>query len=189
MNIGKIFQSQEANNLFAMQKNVAVEGTDSEKSQSVQPLDKKSDVLEISKTVQNDSRQQDEEKNPELERLEQMADDLSIYREQWESSQESAKAQAEEIEILIKCIKISVSIISGDKVPQDDKQFLFEHQPDMYANAIILARKKESPDEKDSVLEDDDKDSFLDDMKKALGEDNISAEGVLSAIGDSGLIF
>ena len=63
------------------------------------------------------------------------------------------------LKVLELCQKIAASIMKGDKVPPEDLKFLMENDPDGYRLAMAMRRHKEDPEEVDSVLEDEDKNS------------------------------
>jgi len=63
---------------------------------------------------------------------------------------------------LIKCIQIAMRIMSGDSVPNKDKSFLAEHEPQMYSNAMLLKQKNDKPKKYDSILEDEKHDTTID---------------------------
>ena len=52
-------------------------------------------------------------------------------------------------------MKISASIIKGDKVPLKDLKFLMENDPAGYKLAMALRKEKKDPEEVESVLEDE----------------------------------
>lgn len=53
----------------------------------------------------------------------------------------------------IKCLEIAMRIISGDHVPPKDKQFLMEHEPELFMRAQLLKRQKDNPKKYKSLLE------------------------------------
>ncbi len=56
----------------------------------------------------------------------------------------------------LKCIKIALRIIKGDKVPLKDMVFLAEKEPGMYSNAILLKENNENPKKHKSIIGDED---------------------------------
>ena len=68
-------------------------------------------------------------------------------------------ALSQGLKVLELCQKIAASIMKGDKVPLKDLRFLMENDPDGYRLAMAMRRHKEDPEEVDSVLEDEDKNS------------------------------
>lgn len=76
----------------------------------------------------------------------------------WEMNE--AKKQAEEfgkgLEVLRKCLIISMLIIAGDIVSLEDHRFLRENEPEMYFKAITLRRVREDPREYKRISEEKD---------------------------------
>ncbi len=77
--------------------------------------------------------------------------------EQLEASRSEVEAAEEMWDAKLKCLKISGSIISGNNVPGSDYRYLMEHDPELYALSISSRVQKDDPEDKDSVLSDDDK--------------------------------
>lgn len=121
------------------------------------------------------------------EAFEQMKALLAQSTQQWEQVKEQNESQNEAAKIKLKCIRIANNIMSGDKVPMKDIQFLQKHEPELYQTAILLARRKDDPEERASELDDDDRksESTADNISKAFGGDNVSADGVIAAISEA----
>ena len=64
--------------------------------------------------------------------------ELDSLRQQAISANEQAKAQAEEMEQKLKCLKIANNLISGKQVPLQDLQYLQKHDQTTYAKALTL---------------------------------------------------
>lgn len=80
---------------------------------------------------------------------------------------------------LLKCIKIALRIMNGDRVPRKDEKFLAEKQPQMYSNAVMLRREREYYKKYKSVLDDEegnDKDSKVDDDSPVKSESQTTPE-------------
>ena len=80
---------------------------------------------------------------------------------------------------LLKCIKIALRIMNGDRVPRKDEKFLAEKQPQMYSNAVMLRREREYYKKYKSVLDDEDnndKDSKVDDDNSVKSESQSTPE-------------
>lgn len=60
-----------------------------------------------------------------------------------------------QMKVMEACMKISASIIKGDKVPLKDLKFLMENDPAGYKLAMALRKEKKDPEEVESVLEDE----------------------------------
>ncbi|HML38588.1 MAG TPA: hypothetical protein PKA19_14405 [Bacillota bacterium] len=91
----------------------------------------------------------------EQEKLKKAAEQMKAMRAQMKQAEESAKAEQDELKALITCMEISRRIISGDKVPPKDHQYLMEHDMGLYARSIMLRRFKEDPYEYDQLSEDE----------------------------------
>lgn len=72
-----------------------------------------------------------------------------------ESSNEQAESFSESVESLSKCMLIAARIIAGDNVPKSDSSFLYENQPEMYLQAIMLRSQKEDAKNHKSLLEEE----------------------------------
>lgn len=70
---------------------------------------------------------------------------------------------------LVKCIKISMRIIAGDNVPEQDEAYLLEHFPEMYSSAMTFRRQKEDAKNYDSLIEDDKNDN-----EAVIAEDRVT---------------
>jgi len=68
---------------------------------------------------------------------------------------ESAEDSNSPLKIQLQCFIIAMRIISGDNVPNKDRAFLAEHEPEMLGRALLLARAKEKPKDFKSILEDE----------------------------------
>lgn len=69
------------------------------------------------------------------------------------TSNEEDDGEVDPLKIHIMCLEISRRIISGDKVPQSDYDFLLENDPEMYARSITMRVLKENPKEYKSLSE------------------------------------
>lgn len=79
------------------------------------------------------------------------------------SMQDDLKAQMKQSEdegsayqTYIKCMRIALRIMNGDEVPEEDRKFLMDNEPELYAKAITLRMEKEDPEEYDSLLTEED---------------------------------
>ena len=60
-----------------------------------------------------------------------------------------------EIDIKIKCFKIYLRMIKGDKVPLKDKNYLMKHEPKLYTNALLFKKEKDKPKKHESLVKDE----------------------------------
>lgn len=89
------------------------------------------------------------------QKLEEQENFLSFLQQQLDSIKEQEKAGEEGWESFGKCLEIAGRIAAGDNVPQQDMQYLQEHNPDLFMKAMLLRRPKEDPEDYESVLEDE----------------------------------
>ncbi|NLZ83728.1 MAG: hypothetical protein GX915_08690 [Clostridiales bacterium] len=92
-------------------------------------------------------------------------------QEQLKQAHESADAAGESFESLGKCIQIAMRIVSGDKVPIQDEQYLMENNMELYSMAMNMRMIKEDPKEWDSLLDEDKKTMSLQDNTMDTGID------------------
>jgi len=86
---------------------------------------------------------------------------LEEFKEMMKQLRESSDGKNPYID-RIKCIQIAMRIMSGDNVPNKDKYFLAENEPQMYSNALLLRKQNDKPKDYDSILEDDEGDAMID---------------------------
>ncbi len=88
--------------------------------------------------------------------------DNSELTKQLNAANETAEKQLEDSENLRKCMLIAIRMMSGDKVPSTDQQFLKERNFGMYKQAVTLSSvsEKENPKTYKSVLSDEDKEKM-----------------------------
>ena len=118
----------------------------------------------------------DEEKNLMLNNIEDESNMIAEMLRQLEESKNSENPY----DGFIKCIQIAMRIMNGDKVPEKDKQFLIENQPQMYSNALLLRRPNEKPKKYDSLLADEKNDA--DDIVSVGGFDGSSDDSSEASI-------
>ncbi len=90
------------------------------------------------------------------QKLKEQDNFLSFLQDQLDSIQEQKEAGEDGWEEFGKCLKIAMSIASGDNVPQQDIQYLKEHNPELFGQAMALRMPKKDPEDCESVLEDED---------------------------------
>lgn len=90
------------------------------------------------------------------QKLEEQDNFLSFLQDQLDSIQEQKEAGEDGWEEFGKCLKIAMSIASGDNVPTQDVQYLKEHNPELFGQAMALRMPKKDPKDCESVLEDED---------------------------------
>lgn len=93
--------------------------------------------------------------NAGKQKLEEKDNFLSFLQDQLDSIKEQEKAGEEGWNTLGKCLRIAARIAAGDNVPQQDMQYLQEHNPELYMKAMLLRMPKEDPEDYESVLEDE----------------------------------
>lgn len=97
-----------------------------------------------------------------------------------EHVEKQTDAKTEELKVLERCLKIALRIAAGDHVPQKDMQYLREHYPELYAQAMLMRTPKKEPKEYESLLEDEEEAA-----QENKGEAGTETEGLSEAGGKS----
>lgn len=100
----------------------------------------------------------------------QLQAQLSMYQQELEAADEQAEAVEESFSTFGKCMRIAMRITNGDKVPLKDIDFLMEHEPDLYKQAIIMRRPNDEPKEWESVLDEDDENAPISEQESSSPE-------------------
>ena len=95
----------------------------------------------------------------DAQKIQKMTDELQGRVKQLENAREQGKSAADSAKILIKCIQIAMRIISGDNVPWEDHQYLAEHNPELYTEAMSRRMPKEKPYKHEKLSEDEKNDA------------------------------
>lgn len=90
------------------------------------------------------------------QKLKEQDNFLSFLQDQLDSIKEQEKTEEDSWEEYGKCLKIAMSIASGDNVPRQDIEYLKEHNPELFGQAMALRIPKKDPEDCESVLEDED---------------------------------
>lgn len=104
--------------------------------------------------LEEQNRRRWEQAQEKLQREMTQANDLL---NELDNANDQIDAMTKALKVLLKCQKISASIIKGDNVPPEDMQYLMENDPEGYKMAIALRRPKDDPEDCESVLDDEDK--------------------------------
>ena len=95
------------------------------------------------------------------ERAQRMAEQVGKIGQPEEKEQSTGSSwldhMKKELDIMDKCARISASISSGDRVPPEDLKYLKEHDMNAYRLAMVTRKPKRDPQDKDSVLSEEDK--------------------------------
>lgn len=97
----------------------------------------------------------DEAKKEQFNLLKQKIAETNMLKDMAENSDKQVEGMKEAFETMSKCMQIALSIMHGDNVPPKDIQFLMENAPDMFEMAMNIRQMKEDPEDKESVLEDE----------------------------------
>ena len=98
---------------------------------------------------------------------------------------ESSKASPDDpFTIRLKCIEIAIRIRNGDNVPNKDKRFLLENEPEMYSTALLFRRKNDNPKKYKSILEDE-KDDLSEESPDAIS--SVSKSPIEESISDGNI--
>ncbi len=114
-------------------------------------LNAKKDAEEIAKLNEELEKQREEQSRLEAE--------MENLKADFEAAKKEAEAVKEAFDVLIKCIKISGNIISGNKVPGSDHKFLMDNDPDLYMLSISARIPNKDPKELDKVVEKEKKEN------------------------------
>lgn len=119
-----------------------------------------------------------------LEEVEEQFHLIENFKEEMKASNDDENPYT----IELKCLLISLRIISGDEVPQKDKSFLMEHKPEMYGNAILLRRINKDPKKYKSLIGDEGEndieelcDEMADLISKVSSEESTSTKDMQSS--------
>lgn len=99
------------------------------------------------------------ERRNEQEKLRKAAEQIKYEQMKMKQTAEKQKAEQDAMKVLITCLEISRRIISGDKVPPKDHQYLMEHDMALYAKSIMMRIPKKDPHEYDQLSEDEESNS------------------------------
>ena len=113
--------------------------------------------IEYSVEISSDGKQKTKDIYDDLQKK---ATGLQGLLEQLKDLSAQGQAEAESIKVRIKCLQIALRIMSGDKVPVEDHQYLLKHDPELYAEAVVRRIPKENPHEHDRLSEDEKSDNF-----------------------------
>ena len=96
-------------------------------------------------------------------KLEEMRGRYQELREGLKNAQKAGEGMAEVMKEKIRCLQIAMRIMSGGKVPEEDRRYLAEKDIELYNQAISLRIEKKDPKEYDSLLEDEEDKAESDD--------------------------
>ena len=85
----------------------------------------------------------------------QEARELDNYQKMLESSRAQTKSAGEAARIRMKCMLIASRIMSGNKVPKKDYQYLAKNDPELYGKALTMRIKRENPKKYKAVSEEE----------------------------------
>jgi len=117
---------------------------------SEEAMQKSKDTADISE----EAMQKSKDINDELQKME---NEISWFKEQMEITRKQSEGAAEQWDILIKCLKIAMRIMSGDIVPKADHRFLMKNKPELYSKAIMMRVHNDSPKKHKRLSKDDKK--------------------------------
>lgn len=81
--------------------------------------------------------------------------EIEELKRQLENSNEQADAIRESLMVRIKCLIISMRIMSGDEVPREDYRYLAKNDPELYGKALTMRIARENPKKHKRVSEDE----------------------------------
>ena len=125
------------------------------------------DVVEISQdakdVLNNGLLEPDKDKTTESkdemaewkEKLEEMRREMSWLRDELQRAGEIAEGMGEAMRVMIKCLRISMRIMSGHNVPNADHRFLMENDSALYSKAITMRMEITDPEDLERLSEDE----------------------------------
>ncbi len=144
----------QANNKYNKASNIPPVNQVNERNETSKKYDKtdfksKSDDDRITKLNEKIEAQrvEQEKQKKELERL----------RAELDASNKQVESMKEAFDVLIKCLKISSNIISGNEVSHLDHKFLMDNDPELYMMSISVSIKNDDPKRVKQISEDQDK--------------------------------
>ncbi len=148
----------QANNKYNQKSNIPPVNQINERNETSKKYDKtdlksKSDddrITKLSEKIEAQRIEQEKQKK-ELERL----------RAELDASNKQVEAMKETFDVLIKCMKISGNIISGNKVPASDHKFLMDNDPDLYMLSISTVQENDDPKKMKQVSKKDNEQEFV----------------------------
>lgn len=122
---------------------------------------------DVTLTISQEAKEQKLKKQQEREAwLKQEQEQFQAMAEQ---EKESSEQRGEALKKQMKCLRIAMNIVSGDRVPPEDEAYLLKNDPELYNKSMSMRMPKKDPEECDSVLEDEDKEE-MDPMKFPTGQ-------------------
>ncbi|MFP3152898.1 hypothetical protein LQZ18_00405 [Lachnospiraceae bacterium ZAX-1] len=87
------------------------------------------------------------------------ANDLQMYRDMLEQSNQAAEGAAEGYDNMAKALEIARRLMHGDRVPAKDEKLLMEYSGELYMKAKMIGSvaKNDDPKDYDSLVEDETK--------------------------------
>ncbi len=72
-------------------------------------------------------------------------EELKMVEKELKESQEKNQQEKDALETHMKCLKIALRIMTGNKVPLKDHRFLSKNDPALYGKSILMRIPKEKP--------------------------------------------
>ena len=110
------------------------------------------DMAEISENAKSDAIDMQTKLDEIRKRHQELRDGLKRAQDLGEGMSKAWKEK-------ILCLKIAMRIMSGDKVPLEDRRFLMEKDPELYRQAISLRHEKKDQKEYERLSENEKNDN------------------------------
>jgi adenine-specific DNA methylase len=89
------------------------------------------------------------------EKMEEMRREMNWLRDELKRAGEVAEGMGEAMRVMIKCLRISMRIMSGHNVPNADHRFLMENDSALYSKAITMRMEITDPEDLERLSEDE----------------------------------
>lgn len=135
--------------------------------------------LEDNISISEESRKLLEEKKAALDR--EAEEKLSMI-ERFKEELEAAEKAGNPYDDMLKCLKIAMRIMKGDRVPDRDMNYLAEHQPEMFSAAIMFRSNNENPKNHKSLLEEPENklmEAFTSDLEEIIDNELEKAQEIM----------
>ncbi len=134
---------------------------------------------EQKKAAEDYEREQRRRKQEQERRQKQ--DVLDMLDDQFVESKKSSENKDYGFESFSKCLTIASRISKGDIVPAKDIQYLAEHEPDMYRQALLMRVPNPKPKKYKSIIDEDENSESSGDIRSAGSHGEASIKAALKA--------
>ena len=112
----------------------------------------------VTLTIDEKQRLKKEARQKQLEEAQQ---ELKEYQRMLEASKAQAEAAGDAAKIRLKCMIIASRIMSGDKVPLEDYQYLAKNEPGLYGKALTMRFERDKPKKHNRLSEEEEEECTI----------------------------